>query len=38
MTKKLTNVVMVTLVQIVKDQNAIHTLSVTTAFVKMSKY
>ena len=37
-TKKLTNVVMVTLVQIVKDQNAIHTLNVTTVFVKMSKY
>ena len=37
-TKKLTNVVMVTLDQIVKDQNAILTLNVTTVFVKMSKY
>ena len=37
-TKKLTNVVMVTWVPIVKDQNAIHTLNVTTVFVKMSKY
>ena len=37
MTEKLTNAAMVTLVQIVKNQNAIHTLNVTTGFVKMSE-
>lgn len=37
MTEKLTNAAMVTLVPIVKNQNAIHTLNVTTGFVKMSE-
>ena len=37
MTRKLTNAVMVTLVQIVKDQSAIHMVNVTMGFVKTSK-
>ena len=37
MTEKLTYAAMVTLVLIVKNQNAIHTLNVTTGYVKMSE-